>query len=787
MNTSTKLKILQLLLVWIIPVSGYVSDFLGIDLQFLFYITLLYTLFYACYVLVKRKGSFFRRYRTEVYLAVILLLGQLVNRDLFSINRGVSGLLDLFIFLGGCIMYAGDEDTEEVGRSLRRMFAGTAAVTFVITFVSLLVGTYCRFTGLPFLSLSGEQLEIWIRDYSHFVFGGYYRNSNQMGLNAFVSLCLSLYLLEKKQMPKVFLWLNIAVQLIGIVFSGCRSVFLGLIVFALIFALGASSRKLRRYAGLITLVFGGLGVAATVYKMTMFSQGFGAGDVLNALTGNRSILWKECVDLFRLRPSFGVGLNNIHPAAELLDYSTLIRYRTYTNAHNNIINIISMTGITGIIGFAALAKKLIYSSRKLDRILRCFIIGILFADLFDIFVLFTDKISTWAVAALLGYAYAQYKHADKVYLISNLVAVDQYRKIYTKAEKPGQQAQKFNRLIAEGFRDQGYDITCLSSVLASPAIVDYKVKKLPADGMYRYHLSMAVPGVKNLYHLFSAFFGVLVHRPGCYLIDVLSIDDGIGTLLACRLAGIPSIGVITDLPEHFTDSRFYARLFYGIVKLCDAYVFLTEYMDAKLNPKHKPYIVMEGLCDIREEPQRHAQRTGDIIFAGELDEANGTLTLADGYLGWEEPQGDLLFYGSGEALPALAERAQKQPKIRIMGTVLNAELMPILQNASLLMNPRPIHQDFVKYSFPSKLMEYMNTGTFTASSRLACIPEEYFEVIGDLGEGSAQDILKFLHVYEKMTPEEKEEKGRQAREFVRTYKNNHVQTARIMELMKGLK
>ena len=81
----------------------------------------------------------------------------------------------------------------------------------------------------------------------------------------------------------------------------------------------------------------------------------------------------------------------------------------------------------------------------------------------------------------------------------------------------------------------------------------------------------------------------------------------------------------------------------------------------------------------------------------------------------------------------------------------------------------------------------LNTGTFTASSRLACIPEEYFEVIGDLGEGSAQDILKFLHVYEKMTPEEKEEKGRQAREFVRTYKNNHVQTARIMELMKGLK
>jgi hypothetical protein len=83
-------------------------------------------------------------------------------------------------------------------------------------------------------------------------------------------------------------------------------------------------------------------------------------------------------------------------------------------------------------------------------------------------------------------------------------------------------------------------------------------------------------------------------------------------------------------------------------------------------------------------------------------------------------------------------------------------------------------------------MEYMNTGTYHASSHLACIPDEYFEYIGDMGDGSTEDILKFLKEFEHMTPEYLNEQGRRAQEFVLKHKNNAVQAARIAELLDGM-
>lgn len=215
MNTATRLKILQLILALCIPLSGYISDLFGIDLQFVFYITLLYTGIYVLYVLITLKGRFFRKYRILVYLAAVLLLGQFANRDLFDINRGISGLLDLFVFLGGPLLYTGEEDRETVKTCILRLSAVIVVFTLVITSVSLVTGAVCTLTGRAFLSVAGEEMEIWVRDFRHFVYGGFYRNSNQMGLNAFVSAGLSLYLLRQKKRPASLWIINIPVQLAG--------------------------------------------------------------------------------------------------------------------------------------------------------------------------------------------------------------------------------------------------------------------------------------------------------------------------------------------------------------------------------------------------------------------------------------------------------------------------------------------------------------------------------------------------------------------------------------------
>lgn len=47
------------------------------------------------------------------------------------------------------------------------------------------------------------------------------------------------------------------------------------------------------------------------------------------------------------------------------------------------------------------------------------------------------------------------------------------------------------------------------------------------------------------------------------------------------------------------------------------------------------------------------------------------------------------------------------------------------KKATLLINPRPSNEEFTKYSFPSKNLEYMASGTPLLATDLPGIPAEY--------------------------------------------------------------
>ena len=49
--------------------------------------------------------------------------------------------------------------------------------------------------------------------------------------------------------------------------------------------------------------------------------------------------------------------------------------------------------------------------------------------------------------------------------------------------------------------------------------------------------------------------------------------------------------------------------------------------------------------------------------------------------------------------------------------------------ATLLVNPRPTTEEFTIYSFPSKNMEYMASGTPLLTTKLPGMPEEYHQYV----------------------------------------------------------
>ncbi|MCR5449559.1 MAG: O-antigen ligase family protein [Solobacterium sp.] len=791
MDLDTSLKKIQLFTAFFCVCLGFFTDFIPFSTAFVFYVSFFAAAFYIAFAFFRSPKKMISQNRTNLLLLVTLFIGILANPE-YSDVYSIVMLMELVMYLFASMCYTGRENMEEIGKWINMLFRVITVILFVLTSFTLLNGLFgTHYAGLlpRFLQVyPAEQYEQWHYELLHFCTGGLYHNGNQLALNAYISGMLSMYFLREKKSGLLFDKVNLVIQLAGIAVSSCRSILIAVVFTAAYLVYHSGIKNGKKIMKAILLVSFLIMAVMTRNKLHYYFVEDGLGELIQKLTGNRFLIWEECFSLFKHKPVFGVGLNNIQKAAvDLIGKKSVMRYRNYNNAHNIVINILSMTGLTGAVMFTFAGRDILHGLKRCGKYLVIMSAGLLFGDCLDIFVLFTNKLPSFLLPAIAGLGIrkmlAEPKH---ICFFTNAVEEDTYRKIFTKSVRPGQQSQKFNRLIAEGFKLNGNKVTCCTAVPVSAAIADYLIKKIKDHDIYHYSLSINIPGIKNIWNALAAFFYVMFAENAAVAVDTLSIDNAAGALLASKLRGFRSTGIVTDLPEHFSGDQTFSKIVYWIIRRCDSYVFLTKYMDERLNPKHKPWIVMEGLCDAQTVPEQAGERTRSMIFAGEIDPENGVLNLADAFLAWGYHGYDLYFYGNGKAMDTLKEKTKDDPHVHIMGLILNRELVEIMKNASLLLNPRPVHQDFVKYSFPSKVMEYMHTGTYHASTRLACIPDEYFNYIGDLGDGSPEDILKFLKAFENMPAGEMEEKGRQAQSFVLAEKNNRKQAGRIAELLEGL-
>ena len=116
--------------------------------------------------------------------------------------------------------------------------------------------------------------------------------------------------------------------------------------------------------------------------------------------------------------------------------------------------------------------------------------------------------------------------------------------------------------------------------------------------------------------------------------------------------------------------------------------------------------------------------------------------------------------------------------------LLNTEIVDKEQEATLLVNPRPTEEEYVKYSFPSKTMEYMASGTPVLTTVLPGMPKEYHPYVFLLEEETADGIAKMLKEVLSQSDEALFQKGRDARRFVLEQKNNVIQAGQILEMLR---
>jgi len=115
------------------------------------------------------------------------------------------------------------------------------------------------------------------------------------------------------------------------------------------------------------------------------------------------------------------------------------------------------------------------------------------------------------------------------------------------------------------------------------------------------------------------------------------------------------------------------------------------------------------------------------------------------------------------------------------GLASNEVVVEHQKRSSLLVNPRK-KQEFTKYSFPSKVLEYMSSGTPMLAYRLDGIPTEYDPFYYQIREDS-DGLKKSLEFVISLPENIRLDLGKKAREYVFAYKNPKKQCKKVVELL----
>ena len=214
--------------------------------------------------------------------------------------------------------------------------------------------------------------------------------------------------------------------------------------------------------------------------------------------------------------------------------------------------------------------------------------------------------------------------------------------------------------------------------------------------------------------------------------------------------------VVPDLPQYMNlneggrglydffkkyDIRYMERL----IERVDSFVLLTEPMKDVLKVGGRPYIVTEGIADIdfvQTKPTAPDDGLKRIVYTGKMNVKFGIRELVDSFMKLEDPAFRLILCGDGDARPYVEEKAASDPRIEYKGMVSSAQAKEYILTADVLVNPRPNNEEYTKYSFPSKNIEYLVTGNPVAAYLLDGIPENYRDFLYVIPpEGSSFDSV----------------------------------------------
>lgn len=384
----------------------------------------------------------------------------------------------------------------------------------------------------------------------------------------------------------------------------------------------------------------------------------------------------------------------------------------------------------------------------------------------------------------------------KILYISSMFDGETYKRLFTKEKKPMHAAMKYHTLLSRGLAENGVFVNTYSSIPANKENCDKFYVSSPSHTeenlKSQYIGTFNLSGVRQLQLMVKAFFKTLfMPRDTVVIYDALVIAASYGAVAGARLSGKRCVTVITDLPQYMpvSSSERQLRINDKLIDMADGYVFLTKQMNETVNVKGKPYVVLEGHVDSEMSSREHKPFDTEckrVLYAGTLNKIYGIKNLCESFASVSSEDEELHIYGDGDYASELKELISDHPNIVYHGNCVNSVVVDAELDAALLVNPRPTEGEYTKYSFPSKTLEYMVSGTPVLSARLQGIPEEYDDYLYYFDDKAENGLATALREILDKPLCELSERGEASRKFALECKSNISQAKHVLDLCEKI-
>ena len=398
----------------------------------------------------------------------------------------------------------------------------------------------------------------------------------------------------------------------------------------------------------------------------------------------------------------------------------------------------------------------------------------------------------------------------KVLFLCGVFAAENEAEVISHAKAPVEySANRFQEKLISGFLEQGYDC----SVLSAPFIGAYPVGSnlmffkgfQEHQEQYEYVNFCNVWGIRNASRAASLKSGlkhfieaaddeklIVVYSPHTPFLEAAVYAKKKDPRIKITI-------VVPDLPQYMNLNSKISLVYrigkkYDIAKFnkllltVDSFVVLTEPMKSVLGVGERPCIVVEGIVETDVfESNKQAKRllhkeagVKNIVYTGKLNEKFGVKLLVDAFRLLEGEEYRLILCGRGDADAYVREQSEQDPRIIALGQVTPDVAREWVLGADVLVNPRPNNEEYTKYSFPSKNIEYLSSGNPVVAFMLDGMPAQYRDYIHEIPSDDAIGLKNVMESVLNKATENDEEPAFFA--YANRYLRNDKIAQRIMDM-----